>query len=85
MNHYFFAGMFPSLVPVMSLPFPEWDVHFLIPSENLLLRPGEYVQRSRTEILRILHESLRGLRPGYSVSFDYDLETWAFRSLCESI
>lgn len=71
MSQYVCAGMLPGRVPVRALELPEWDLHFVITSGELLRRPGEFQQRARTELLRILHKRLRRVRPAYHVLLDY--------------
>lgn len=35
-NQHFRAGILSGCVPVRALKFPDWDFHFVIPSDDLL-------------------------------------------------
>lgn len=70
LNKYVCEGMLPGWVPLSSLQLSDWDIHFVIPSGDLFRRRGETTQRARTELLRILHQSLHRVRTGYPVPFD---------------
>lgn len=77
--------MLPGSVPVRALEFPEWDLRFIVQARDVFHMRGESLQRSRTDLIRVLHKRLRLVRGGYPLSSVFCLEKWTLRSYGESM